>query len=190
MTCVWKNPGAKPGDAAFQDDCFGTAMGLGRRIFPPSAEGNAFNLAGGLGMVLDLDGNDRYESSNFSQACGYLFGAGLKMDFAGNDEHIAARYGLSSGAHFGLRLFADYAGNDTYTGTGPVYNGACAWDHSVFLFLDAAGNDVYDCMRSSGPGRADIGSWAVFADLGGKDRYLSPGGRARTSQEGLAVFLD
>jgi hypothetical protein len=182
-------PNAKPGDANFQWDCFGMATGLGRRVLPPGPEANAFQLAGGLGMILDLKGKDRYESSNFSQACGYFFGVGLKMDFAGDDEHRAARYGHASGAHFGMGLFADYAGNDTYSTTGPTYNGACAWDHSVFLFVDAAGDDVYDTRGSSGVGRADIGSWAVFADLGGKDRYLCPGGLGRASQKSLAVFL-
>jgi hypothetical protein len=182
-------PGAKPGDANFQWDCFGMATGLGRRVFPPSPESNPFQLAGGLGMILDLKGKDRYESSNFSQACGYFFGVGLKMDFAGDDEHRAARYGHASGAHFGMGLFADYAGNDTYSTTGPTYNGACAWDHSVFLFVDAAGDDVYDTRGSSGVGRADIGSWAVFADLGGKDRYICPSGLGRASQKSLAVFL-
>ena len=48
----------------------GLAMGLGRRIYPFPAEGDALNLAGGLGMVLDASGNDRYDSSNFdSQPC-------------------------------------------------------------------------------------------------------------------------
>jgi hypothetical protein len=183
-------PNAKPDDPNFQYDCFGLAMGLGRRTFPRSPEGDSFNLAGGLGLVIDFEGKDRYSSSNFSQACGYFFGVGLKMDFAGDDEHAAARYGHASGAHFGMGLFADYAGNDTYTSTGPTYNGACAWDHSVFLFLDAAGDDVYDFKRSAGPGRADIGAWAVFADLGGKDRYIAPGGLGRASQKSLAVFLD
>jgi hypothetical protein len=183
-------PGAKPGDASYQYDSFGLAMGMGRRVFPPHPDAADFNLAGGLGLVIDLRGKDRYESSNFSQACGYFFGVGLKMDLAGDDEHIGARYGLAAGAHFGMGLLADYAGNDRHTATGPVYTGACAWDHSVFMVLDAEGDDVYDFKRSSGPCRGDIGSWSVFADLRGKDRYLTPSGLARTSGGGLAIFLD
>src|SRR5262249_39722819 len=126
------SPDAKPGDPGFQYDCFGLGMGLGRRIYPRSDEGNAYALAGGVGVVIDLAGDDRYDSSNFSQACGYFFGVGLKLDLAGNDVHGAARYGIASGAHYGVGLFIDYGGKDTYASTGPVYTGACAWDHSVF----------------------------------------------------------
>src|SRR5262249_36019320 len=150
-----------------------------------SQEGVAFNLAGGLGLVIDVAGNDRYDSSNFSQACGYFFGAGLKLDLAGDDTHGAARYGHAAGAHYGMGLFIDYAGNDTYTSTGPPYNGGCAWDHSVFLCVDAGGDDRYQFERTAGPGRADIGSWGVFADLGGKDTYVAPGGLGRASQKSL-----
>ncbi|HKB35618.1 MAG TPA: hypothetical protein VKD72_04135 [Gemmataceae bacterium] len=183
-------PGAKPGDPNFQYDAWGLGMGLGRRVFPWSEEGIAFNLAGGLGMVLDLSGNDTYDSSNFSQACGYFFGVGLKLDLSGDDRHTAARYGHASGAHFGMGLFIDYAGRDIYDSPGPTYNGGCAWDHSVFLCVDAGGDDRYLLKRTSGLGRGDIGGWGVFADLGGKDRYVCPGGVGRASQKGLGVFYD
>jgi hypothetical protein len=166
-------------------------MGLGRRVFPPDANAQSYNLAGGIGMVLDLAGDDRYESSNFSQACGYFFGTGLLLDLSGDDTYAAARYGHSAGAHFGMGLFIDYQGKDTYTSTGPTYNAGCAWDRSVFLFIDAGKEgDTYDFTRSAGLGQADIGSWAVFADFGGADRYRCPGGFGGTSSNSLAVFFD
>ena len=83
-------PDAKPGDPVYQWDAFGLGMGLGRRVVPfPKSE--RFELAGGAGIVIDHEGKDRYESSNFSQGCGYYFGTGLKLDLAGNDTHNAAR---------------------------------------------------------------------------------------------------
>ena len=121
-------PTAKPGDPEFQWDSFGLAMGMGRRVCPPDPDALGFNLAGGIGMVIDLAGNDKYDSSNFSQACGYFFGIGLMLDLAGDDHYQAARYGLSSGAHYGLGLFIDYQGKDTYNCVGPTYNCAAAWD--------------------------------------------------------------
>jgi hypothetical protein len=185
-----ENPTAKPGDPAFQYDCFGLGTGMGRRIFPFNREADPFALAGGVGVVIDLVGNDRYDSSNFSQACGYFFGAGLKLDLDGDDVHAAARYGLAAGAHYGVGLHVDYAGKDVYTSTGPVYTGGCAWDHSVFLCIDAGdGDDTYNLERTTGLGLADIGSWAVFADLGGKDVYRTSG-LGRVSDKGLAVFYD
>jgi hypothetical protein len=183
-------PNAKPGDPSYQYDAFGMGMGIGRRLYPRSPAGDPYALAGGVGMVIDLAGNDHYDSSNFSQACGYFFGIGLKLDLAGDDTHLAARYGHAAGAHFGMGLHVDYAGNDTYDTVGPTYNGGCAWDHSVFLCVDAAGDDTYRFGRSMGLGVADIGSWGVFADLGGKDKYQAGSGLGRVSKTGVGVFYD
>lgn len=183
-------PHAKPGDPNYQYDAFGMAIGLGRRIYPRNEESNLFALAGGVGMILDLAGDDKYDSSNFSQACGYFFGIGLKIDLKGNDTHKAERYGHAAGAHYGMGLFADYQGKDKYLMVGPTYNGGCAWDHSAFLFLDGGEeDDDYDISQSNGLGRADIGSWAVFADWGGKDRY-SGSGLGQVTDNSLAVFFD
>lgn len=187
----YNGPKLKPGDPGFQYTAFGMGMGQGRRIYPPDAKAAKFALAGGVGMLIDLAGNDRYDSSNFSQGCGYFFGVGLKLDLAGNDVHGAARYGHASGAHFGMGLFIDYDGADTYTSAGPTYNGGCAWDHSAFLCIDAGRQgDVYQWERSAGLGRADIGSWGVFADLDGDDRYATGSGLGRTTRKATAVFFD
>jgi hypothetical protein len=142
-------------------------------------------------MVIDVAGDDTYASSNFSQGCGYYFGAGLKLDLDGADSHGAARYGHASGAHFGMGLFVDYRGRDRYTSTGPTYNGGCAWDHSIFLCIDAgAAGDSYDLTRSAGLGRADINSWGVFADLGGADRYSLRNRPGHATRTGVGVFYD
>jgi len=183
-------PTAKPGDANYQYDAFGLGVGLGRRTYPFSAEGDKYNLAGGVGVWIDVAGNDRSESSNFSQACSYFFGIGLKMDFAGNDHHNAGRYGLAAGAHYGMGLFLDYEGDDTYAPAGPVYTAGCAWDRSVFLIADRRGNDIYDFIKSSGPGRGDRGGWGIFADLEGRDKYKLNGTQGAASDQGVGVFFD
>jgi hypothetical protein len=184
------HPNVKPGEAAFQYTSFGLATGLGRRVLSKQAKDHQYSLAGGMGVVIDLGGDDRYDSSNFSQGCGYFFGVGLKLDLAGDDEHGAARYGHAAGAHFGMGLFIDYAGRDAYTSAGPTYNCGCAWDRSAFLFIEGAGDDTYRLGRSSGLGRADINSWAAFVEMGGEDRYVAPSGLGRTSRNALAVFCD
>ena len=184
-------PGGKPGDPLFQYDCFGIGTGSGTRILTKNPDELAYGLAGGWGMVLDLDGNDRYRSSNFSQGAGYFFGVGLKLDLAGDDEHGAARYGHAAGAHYGMGLFIDYLGDDRYTSTGPFYNGGTAWDRSIMLCIDAgAGRDVYDLRRSSGLGQADHTSWSLFVEEGGVDRYLVPGGMGTASDNSMSGFFD
>jgi hypothetical protein len=185
------NPEAKPGDARFQYDCFGMGAGSGTRIQPKGGARSFAGLAGGLGILLDLAGDDDYHSANFSQGTGYFFGAGLKLDLAGNDRHAAARYGHAAAAHEGLGVFIDYAGDDEYTSTGPVYNGGVAWDRSVALCLDAgAGNDRYDLRRSDGLGRADHSSFGLFVEEGGRDRYAVLNGMGKAVDNSVSAFFD
>jgi hypothetical protein len=184
-------PGGKPGDPLYQYDCFGLGMGSGKRVFVSDHAERAYSVAGGLGMLLDLDGNDRYRSANFSQGAGYFFGIGLKLDLAGNDEHAAARFGHASGAHAGVGLFIDAQGEDRYVSSGPTYNGAAAWDRSVMLSVDAGqGDDQYDFRRSNGLGRADHHSWSVFIEEGGRDRYDLASGMGIAFEESMSGFFD
>lgn len=184
-------PGGKPDDPLFQYECFGLGTGSGKRIYSTDPEQRVYGLAGGWGVLIDLAGNDRYRSSNFSQGCGYFYGVGLKLDMAGDDEHSAARYGHAAGAHFGVGLFIDYRGDDVYTSTGPHYNGGAAWDLSVMLGIDSGqGNDLYDLRRSSGLGIADHRSWSLFIEEGGRDRYLVPNGLGMASNSSMSGFFD
>jgi hypothetical protein len=184
-------PAAPPGDPTYQYDCFGLGVGAGKRVFSPQRDHLLYGLAGGVGLLLDLSGDDRYRSANFSQGAGYFFGVGVKLDLDGQDEHAAARYGVGAGAHFGVGLFLDGRGRDRYTSTGPVYTGAAAWDVSVMLAIDAGSdNDVYDFHRSSGLGIADHRAWSLFIDEGGHDRYLVPTGLGAAHDQSLSGFFD
>ena len=184
-------PAAPPGDPTYQYDCFGLGVGSGKRVFSPQRDHLLYGLAGGVGLLLDLSGDDRYRSANFSQGAGYFFGVGMKLDLEGEDEHAAARYGVGAGAHFGVGLFIDGRGGDRYTSTGPVYTGAAAWDVSTMLTIDASSdNDVYDFHRSSGLGIAEHRAWSIFIDEGGHDRYLVPTGLGAAHDQSLSGFFD
>lgn len=184
-------PSAQPGDPLFQYDCFGLGTGAGKRVLTKKSDQQAYNLAGGWGLLIDIDGNDRYRSANFSQGCGYFFGIGLKLDLDGDDEHAGARYGHAAGAHFGVGLFADGHGADRYSSTGPLYNGGTAWDFSVAAAVDGGtGTDLSDFQRSSGLGRAELTSWSLFIEEGGNDRYLVPKGLGSASDDSLSGFFD
>lgn len=186
-----ESPKATPADSSFQYDCFGLGAGSGKRVLTKDPQHQSYGLAGGWGILLDLQGDDRYRSSNFSQGSGYFFGTGLKLDFAGNDEHDAARYGHAASAHYGLGLFVDYRGSDRYASTGPFYTGGVAWDRSIALCIDAGeGDDRYDLTRSDGLGRADYHSWSLFIEEGGKDRYQVPNGMGLASNGSLSGFFD
>ena len=184
-------PSAKPGDALFQYDCFGLGTGSGKRILTKRPEWQAYNLAGGWGLLLDIDGNDRYQSANFSQGHGYFFGTGLFLDLDGNDEYLGARYGHGSSAHYGVGLFTDRHGADRYGSTGPFYNGGVAWDHGVSLMIDAGLEaDRYDLSSTTGLGKADYSGWGLFIDEGGDDQYHVKEGFGHSSEQGFGGFFD
>ena len=184
-------PDGQPGDPLYQFDCFGLGTGSGQRVLSPTFHSQASSLAGGLGLFLDIDGHDRYESANFSQGMGYFFGAGLHLDLAGHDTYQAARYGNGASAHFGVGLFLDYQGNDRYGSTGPFYNGGVAWDRSVSLMIDGGTSpDLYDFGRTTGLGRADYSSWGIFIDEGGSDAYRTSSGFGEAAENSAAGFFD
>ncbi len=184
-------PNGKPGDPLFQYDCFGLGTGSGKRMLTKRPDGLVHSLAGGWGLLLDIEGHDDYQSANFSQGHGYFFGAGMLLDLDGDDEYHAARYGQGSSAHYGVALFTDRHGDDRYGSTGPFYNGGVAWDHGVSLFLESGnGKDQYDLERSTGLGGADLSGWGLFIEEGGNDQYRIKSGLGRSSEQGLAAFFD
>ncbi|MBS0155964.1 MAG: hypothetical protein JSS38_15315 [Nitrospira sp.] len=184
-------PTVKAGDPGFQYDCFGLGTGAGARVLTKQPEWQAQSLAGGIGLLVDLKGHDRYQSANFSQGMGYFFGAGLLLDLDGTDEYQAARYGHGASAHYGVALFIDHHGNDRYGSTGPYYNAGVAWDHGVSLTIDAGtGHDNYTFDRTTGLGKADHTGWAVFVDEGGNDHYIIQSGYGEVSERSLAGFID
>ncbi len=184
-------PTGKPGDPLYQYDCFGLGAGSGQRILTKNVEWQTYSLAGGWGILLDIEGRDHYDSANFSQGQGYFFGAGMKLDFDGDDEHQAARYGHGASAHFGIGLFIDYHGHDLYGSSGPFYNGGVAWDNSVSLMIDAGkGRDTFAFERTTGLGRADYAGWGLFIDEGGEDQYRVKSGFGDSAEKSVAGFFD
>ena len=184
-------PNGKPNDPLFQYDCFGLGTGAGQRLLSKRLEWQAHSLAGGWGLLLDIEGHDHYQSANFSQGLGYFFGTGLKLDLDGDDDHQAARYGHGASAHFGAALFIDRHGEDHYGSSGPFYNGGVAWDNSVSLMVDGGnGRDTYTFEHSTGLGQADYSSWGMFIEEGGADRYQAKSGFGSASEKSLAGFFD
>ncbi len=184
-------PNGKPGDPLYQYDCFGLGTGSGRRVLTKRTEWQAYDLAGGWGLLLDVEGNDQYRSANFSQGHGYFFGTGALLDLDGNDEYAAARYGHGSSAHYGVGFFADRRGADHYESSGPFYNGGVAWDHGVSMTIDAGTEpDRYNFPSSNGLGKADHSGWGLFIDEGGDDSYQLKDGYGLSSEHGVGGFFD
>ncbi len=142
-------------------------VGAGRR--GDGSDGHSY--AGGLGMLLDAAGSDRYRSGNWSLGTGYWFGMGFVWDGQGDDRYESCYFTQASGAHFAMGAIIDESGNDTHE----LFETAGAalgfgWDYVNALFLDVAGNDTYKAKKIS-IGCSMVRSNAFFFDLEGEDSY-------------------
>ncbi len=146
-----------------------SAQGAGRGRRGDGGDGHSW--AGGLGLLLDLAGEDRYEAGTFSQGCGTWFGTGVLYEAGGDDVYESAAFSHGSGAHFCIGAAIDEAGNDERraVGTGTCALG-CGSDHADVLMLDREGDDLY-VGRERVLGVADGCSTALAVDLAGDDRY-------------------
>ncbi len=135
--------------------------------------------SGGIGVLLDGSGRDRYEAGNFSQGGGYFFGTGILADLGSDpDSYTGSRYDQGFSAHQAIGIFIEEGGDDFYTTNHCVAQGL-AWDECVTVFVDDAGNDSYNGGDGFSQGASAHNSFCLFRDRGGKDTYVSSGGQAR-----------
>jgi hypothetical protein len=130
--------------------------------------------SGGVAVLYDGAGTDRYEAGNFSQGGGYYFGIGLFRD-AGreNDVYIGSRYNQGFVAHEAIGYFEELGGNDFYTTRHAVAQGI-AWDEAIVAFIDHDGDDVYEGGLSFSLGASAHNGFVLFLDLGGQNRFDFP----------------
>lgn len=152
---------------------------------------NGQSLAGGVGMLFDLAGNDRYTCGVFGQGVGYWMGLGALWDRDGKDSYAGVWYVQGAAAHFATGFLQDDAGDDTYSASINMSNGA-GHDFSFGLQIDFAGNDSYSGGGLAlGAGNANgIGG---FFDLDGNDVYkatqnTSIGFGAPSSEQSLRKY--
>lgn len=136
--------------------------------------GDGTSLAGGVALLVDVQGNDTYTAGAWSQGCGYWWGMGMLEDWSGNDTYINGKYSLGAGAHYAIGVQVDLQGDDQYNvGNRNVVNQyqGHARDGSIGVSIDGAGNDQYT-FRSHCGGSADLCSVGLFWDRSGDDEYL------------------
>ncbi len=161
------------------------------------------STAGGMGLLLDMAGNDRYEAQVFAQGAGYYEGLGMLLDDGGNDHFEAAWYAMGASAHYAAGILLKRGiGNDVYRSTHEMVLGT-GNDFSVGVFVDEGGDDDYTVGQLS-LGVAFANSTGLFVDGAGNDRYtvMSPTCRAlgaadlhewgtpRESLPNLGLFMD
>ncbi len=167
-------------------------------------------IAGGLGILLDAHGSDRYFSKGASPSSygdpgqfdgwsqgvgvglrGFVSGGwGLLYDGDGGDQFESGTFSLGGGYYFGLgNLVNDGQQSDTYQSAR--YSQGFAAHYAVGNFLDVGGDDTYLSPSFVGEGMAWDLSLTLFEDRSGNDRYKTcEHCLGVASQNSMAFFLD
>ncbi len=175
-----------PDDLRYRDHFLSLSQGF--------SSGFAPRYAGGIAVLWDRAGDDRYTADIFGQGTGYWFGWGLLMDDAGDDKFQAYQYAQGAGVHFAVGTLWDKAGDDVRISKG-VSQG-CGHDGGFGLLVDEQGNDQNTAVdMSAGGGNAN--GLGVFVDYSGADTYTMGNLRAtlghgdmRRDRGSLGFFLD
>jgi hypothetical protein len=141
--------------------------GFGRR--GDGSDGHSW--AGGLGALLDSEGNDAYSAGNWSMGTGYWFGIGVLHDGAGDDAYRGVAWSQGTGAHFCIGVLVDESGNDLHLAEeNSTLSLGTGHDFTIGILLDGAGNDLYSVDRT-GLGYSLNRSVAMLVDCAGDDTY-------------------
>lgn len=147
--------------------------GYGHR---PDSPDRGYPFAGGLGILRDASGSDRYTCSVFGQATSFALGIGMLLDGAGDDTYEGLWYVQGANAHTSVAYFFDGAGNDKYNPTFPVAATSIGVGHdlSVALHVDLGGDDEYGAPGLSlGSGNAN--GVGILVNAGGNDVFRARG---------------
>ncbi len=160
--------------------------------------------SGGIGFLLDEEGNDKYIAEVYAHGTSYWYSAGFLVDKKGNDIYSATEYAQGAGIHLSIGCLLDFEGDDHYysrygpsQGEGHDLSVGWLWDgdgddvyyvsggqgfgltNSVGIFVDRRGDDVYSKVEKGGEGDANVargfGGAGIFIDLQGKDVYPREG---------------
>ena len=180
-----------------------TSMGQGAGYGMRGVFLDGRSTTGGIGLLLDLGGNDRYDAQVFAQGVGYYEGLGMLLDDGGNDRFESAWYAMGAGVHYAAGILLKRgAGSDVYRSTHEMALGT-GNDLSVGVFLDEGGDDEYTVGQLS-LGVAHANGAGIFVDGAGNDRYtvgsptcralgaayLHEWGNVRETLPNLGLFMD
>ena len=154
------------------------SLGQGAGYGIRAGYGDEGSGAGGLGLLLDLAGNDHYEAQVFAQGVGYQGGVGILVDSGGDDRFEATWYALGAAAHGAAGVFVKRGRGDDRYRVSHVMGMGAAHDLSVASFEDEGGDDAY-AVGDLGFGVAHDVAVSQFLDAAGSNRYEITGDRCR-----------
>ncbi len=154
------------------------AQGAGSGRRGDVTDGSAW--AGGLGIIMDIEGDDIYTAGNYSIGVGYWFGTGICYDKNGNDTYNSTYTTQGSVCHFSIGALIDESGDDKHNlydektlerlnfGNGLGFG----WDGGAGIFIDRGGNDTYQSAKASF-GTGYYAGRGYFIDESGDDVYIA-----------------
>jgi len=153
------------------------------------------HASGGVGLLVDDSGNDRYLCDIYGQGAAYWFSYGALIDSDGNDTYNLGQYGQGGGIHLATGCLIDLKGQDLYYDMHGVGTGG-AHDFAVGLLVDREGDDYY--AGSGGTmGGALTNSFALLLDAAGNDGYsavkgdfVEGGGRPARGMGSIGLLVD
>ncbi|MHC4944022.1 MAG: hypothetical protein ACYTG7_13485 [Planctomycetota bacterium] len=123
---------------------------------------------GGLGMLLDLTGDDSYRSGSESQGAAMGRGLGLLLDGRGYDFYNSQDRSQGYGGSGGIGILRDTLGNDNYLARDFVQGMGDAG--SLGMLIDDAGNDQYYAFDSAQGMNRDDGT-GMLCDIKGRNQF-------------------
>lgn len=151
-------------------------------------------LSGGVGAIVDLKGNDTFNSDIFAQGTGYWWGLGILFNGEGRDNYQSFQYAQGSATHMALGILVDNSGSDVYQGKGLMQG--VGHDYACGIILDRGGDDNYFSYDlSQGAGSAN--GAGLLIDTEGDDRYFVKNqantqgyGNPRRNFGSIGLFID
>lgn len=141
--------------------------------------------AGGLGVLLEGEGDDKYEFDYIAHGGGYWMGLGFFRDFDGNDVHQGStsamwdgsrrreskfqRFSTGFGCHYAAGFFFEDSGNDFYWAS--IMSQGFAWDCGIAFMYDFGGDDIVTGAGSGNQGQGAQAGLGVYVDFAGDDQY-------------------
>jgi len=116
----------------------------------------------GVGVLMDLAGNDTYDAVRMVQGCSIL-GTGVLYDGGGSDSYDCDVTGQGAG-FYGMAVLADQSGNDQYHGYGFVQ--ASGGTRCQAYLIDISGDDVYTVDHDVVPGYEGL-DYGQFPEING-----------------------
>jgi hypothetical protein len=161
-------------------------QGFGQGVRP---EKDKDGVPGGIGMLIDEEGDDTYIADYFAQGASYYYGLGILNDMAGDDQYLSGRYSQGAGIHSSVGILIDQKGNDFYYSSVGVAQGM-GHDFGVGFFEDDGGHDHY----SGGTlvqGAATNGSLGIFIGQQESDQhtYISKGQGYAQDENSMGIMI-